>query len=284
VRIITLSSIPPRFDLIGPTLESLVAQRSAADAVELYIPRSYRRFPEYDGQPPAVPAGVTVHQPEVDLGPASKILHAVARHRDEPEAQLLFCDDDRLYYDGWAAALFAEQAKRPEEAVALSGVNVEHTGLSAYSPRRRPQHVAADRRFDVDYRLRRLRQILHVGVKRLPIHLKPPRRRIRTAGYADIFEGFGGVVVRPSFFDDEAYEIPGNHWTVDDVWLSGMLARRGIPIWLPAGLYEPRNIPGYRTEALHLWEPSNHNRAQLNANCANYLRDTYGVWSNATPG
>lgn len=281
MKVITLSSIPPRFDLIGPTLETLVAQRSAADVVELYIPGRYRRFPDYDGRVPAVPAGITVIQPETDLGPASKVLHAVARHRSTPEAQLLFCDDDRNYYPGWAASLFDEQEKRPREAVALTGWNVERTGLDSYQPRPEPRHVKRSRRWDFDYRLKRIRQIVSGGSK-VPIRLKPARRLVAHAGYADIFEGYGGVVVRPAFFDEEAYDIPQDLWAVDDVWLSGMLARNGVPIWVPANLYEPKNTVADLTEALYRWKMSDMNRAQLNAKCAAYLRETYGVWSNGT--
>ncbi len=280
MRIVTLSSIPPRFDLIGPTLESLTAQGSAADAIELHIPRSYRRFPDYDGSRPKVPSGVTVLRPDVDHGPASKVLHAVARHRDTPDAQLLFCDDDRHYYAGWAEALFEEQAKRPDEAVSLTGWNVERTGLDAYRPRPTPRHEKRKRRWDFDYRLKRTMQILRGGGN-VPIRLKPARRLVSRAGYADIFEGYGGVVVRPRFFDEEAYDIPQDMWAVDDVWLSGMLARRGIPIWVPANLYEPKNTVADLTDALYRWKIADMSRAQLNAHCAHYLRDTYGVWSNA---
>jgi hypothetical protein len=278
LRVITLSSIPPRFDLIGPTLESLVAQHSAADAVELYIPRTYRRFPDYDGRLPPVPRGVTILQPQEDLGPSSKVLHAVRRHRGTPEAQILFCDDDRAYYPGWAEALFAEQTRRAEEAVALTGWNVERTGLGPWTGRPEPRHVKRSRRWDMDYRLKRIRQIVR-GAGKVPIRLKPPRRLVARAGYADIFEGYGGVVVRPGFFDEEAYDIPKVLWAVDDVWLSGMLARRGIRIWVPADLYEPKNTVADLTEALYRWQTSNLTRAQLNAKCAAYLRETYGVWS-----
>jgi hypothetical protein len=281
VRIISLSSIPPRFDLIGPTLETLVAQRGV-DAVELYIPRTYRRFAEYDGRLPAVPRGVTLLRPEQDLGPASKVLHAVDRHRGTADAQILFCDDDRNYAPGWAEALFDEQARRPGEAVALTGWDVERSGLDTYRPRPTPRHAKRDRRWDLDYRAKRIRQILSGGGK-VPIRLKPPRRLIARAGYADIFEGYGGVVVRPAFFDDEAYDIPMDLWAVDDVWLSGMLARRRIPIWVAADFYEPKNTVADLTEALYRWKTSNMTRAELNARCAQYLRDTYGVWSNAAP-
>jgi hypothetical protein len=50
------------------------------------------------------------------------------------------------------------------------------------------------------------------------------------SGYIDILEGWDGVVVRPEFFDDFAWQIPDILWTVDDVWLSGCLERQGIPI------------------------------------------------------
>jgi hypothetical protein len=277
LKVISLSSIPPRFEVIGPTLECLVAQGSAADSVELYIPRAYRRFPDYDGRLPAVPAGVTVLQPEADLGPSSKVLHAAHRYRDQPEAQILFCDDDRDYYPGWAARLFAEQSARPDEAVALTGWDVERTGLDAYAPRPDPRHARRTRRWDWDYRAKRIRQILS-GEGKVPIRLKPARRLIARAGYADIFEGYGGVVVRPGFFDDECWDIPKVLWAVDDVWLSGMLARQGIGIWVPADLYEPKNTVADLTEALFRWRTSDMGRAQLNAHCARYLRDTYGVW------
>ena len=47
--IISLSTIPSRFDKIGPTLESLLAQSAKIDEIRIYIPKSYLRFPEYDG-------------------------------------------------------------------------------------------------------------------------------------------------------------------------------------------------------------------------------------------
>ena len=53
MAIITLTSIPPRFELIGPTLETLLAQRGIA-AVELSLPYHYTRFPDWDGTLPAI--------------------------------------------------------------------------------------------------------------------------------------------------------------------------------------------------------------------------------------
>src|SRR4051794_32719177 len=64
LRIISLSTIPPRFDRLAPTLKSLVEQSGAIDEIRLYIPKRYRRFPDYDGSVPSVPDGITIVRPD----------------------------------------------------------------------------------------------------------------------------------------------------------------------------------------------------------------------------
>ncbi|WP_130723108.1 hypothetical protein [Rhizobium ruizarguesonis] len=71
MRIITLATIPPRFRSIGPTLKSLLTQRGRIDAINLYVPNRYRRFPDYDGRVPELPAGINLIKPENDIGRAS---------------------------------------------------------------------------------------------------------------------------------------------------------------------------------------------------------------------
>ena len=58
--VVSLSSIPPRFDNLRPTLDSLLAQDRPADAALLWVPRAYRRFPGGDGRLPEVLDGVTI--------------------------------------------------------------------------------------------------------------------------------------------------------------------------------------------------------------------------------
>jgi hypothetical protein len=70
MTVISLSSIPPRFDKIGPTLETLLAQKADIESIRLYVPHVYRRFPDYDGAAPRVPKGIDVVRTAVDLGPA----------------------------------------------------------------------------------------------------------------------------------------------------------------------------------------------------------------------
>ena len=101
-HIITLSTIPPRFAGIGGTLRSLVRQSSRPEAIELYVPAAYRRFPEWGGALPEVPPGVRIIRTPQDFGPATKILPAARAYRGQ-EVELLYADDDQCYQPGWAA-------------------------------------------------------------------------------------------------------------------------------------------------------------------------------------
>ena len=276
MTLITLSSIPPRFGLIGPTLEALVAQ-SGVDGVELYLPHSYRRFPDWDGTLPAVPAGITIRRCDTDYGPATKVLCAAHRYRGQ-DVRLLFCDDDRDYRPGWARGLLAEADRYPDRAVALAGWDI--AGLERRTAFARPRHRRRARSRDMAYRAARLKQILS-GQGKVPLAQKPPRRIIGQSGFADVFEGYGGVVVRPDFFDAAAFDIPVDAFHVDDVWLSGALARSGIGIWLAANQYEPKTTEADRHAALYRFRVAEKGRVELDAAAITLMRSRWNIWGGA---
>ena len=96
-------------------------------------------------------------------------------------------------------------------------------------------------------------------------------------GHVDIAHGFSGVLTRPAMFDSMAQSLPPVAWAVDDIWLSGHLARRGIPIAL---------APGARAACTPLGSPGNLQSAVIdgktrdaaNRACAAWLADRHGIW------
>jgi len=52
--------------------------------------------------------------------------------------------------------------------------------------------------------------------------------------FTDIAQGFAGVLVDPKWLSGPAFEPPDVAWPVDDIWLSGHLARQGIVIRIAA--------------------------------------------------
>lgn len=265
MKIISLTAIPSRFTGLGPTLESLVAQ--SADEVRLHIPYAYKRFPTWDGSLPSVPAGVRIVRCESDLGPATKILPA-ARDLRGQDAQILFCDDDCIVPHGWANRLFAIQSRRPEQAVA---VYVRPSYLPDTAPSTRRQAWQVPIRYDLPYRASRLfHQILGTPVAY--------RRPFWRPGYGDVFFGVGGVVVRPNFFDDVAFDIPEIAWLVDDIWLSAMLARRGIRIYCPWRAVLPKSQEISEQDSLLDASFEGKTRQDLNRAAAKYCRERFRVW------
>jgi hypothetical protein len=267
-RIVSLSSIPPRFREIGPTLESLLKQ-GAADEVRLYIPATYRRFADYAGELPLVPDDVIIRRVESDYGPATKILPAAAEFRGM-DVQILFCDDDGTHPRGWAQRLFSTQAQRPDEAVATWGRSIGDYVLNAVQAQRLPQAKQIRLEHDLRYRSERILQKL--------FGFRPLRRPMIQAGYADVFFGVGGVVVRPDFFDSDAYDIPDCAWPVDDVWLSAQLAKNDIPIYCPRRFPCPRETGVGGESALLDTEFLGLERQALNRAAALYCQQRYGIW------
>lgn len=263
--IISLTSIPSRFPSLGPTLSSLVAQ--GADEVRLYIPAAYRRFPAWDGCLPDVPDGVQIVRCAEDLGPATKVLPAVRDFQGQ-DVQILFCDDDCRVPPGWARRLFACQASRPDEVVAVYV-------RGAYVPRQQlpatPLAWQVPVEWDVPYRFSRL---MHKVLGTPVAHRRPFWR----AGYGDVFFGVGGVVVRPTFFDAVAFDIPDVAWLVDDIWLSAMVARQGVRIYCPWRAAFPQSQDSAGVDALLDVVAAGQDRQDLNRAASEYCRDSFGVW------
>ena len=226
---ISLTSIPPRFDRLGPVLAALLGQ-SIACRVVLTLPECYRRFPG-PVRPPAIPEGVRLNRCAVDHGPATKLIGALELGDADP---ILYCDDDWLYAPDWAKNLLA--AATEGEAVAASS--------------------------------------FHVG--RL--------RREAAPGLDRVAQGFAGVLVRAGMFDETLRNVPNAGYAADDVWISGHLAARGVPV---------RDAPSARSLARPCPMPDaglqasvvdGMTRAVAYRACADAVNARYGIWPRRKPG
>ena len=277
-HVICLSTIPPRFADIGPTLRALVAQTSRPEAVELYIPRSYRRFAQWGGGLPEVPEGVTIVRVDEDLGPATKILPAARAYRGQT-IDLLYVDDDSYYLSDWAARVLKLRRKLPNTALCAVGLNVDRIGRpwSAREPLPRAV-IARDQQKQFLFRMQRA--LGHAWSRGSGRPMMLPRfRKLDRSGYVDTASGFGGVAIRPDYLDDAAFTIPPVLWAVDDIWISGHLARRGIPIWGDESLARSRSFSDLRLcYPLLRSVIDGADRRQANLACVDYMRETYGIW------
>ena len=267
-KVISLTTIPPRFDKIGKTLRDLVNQTAKFDEIRLNISRNYRRFPGELPSLPSLPEGVTLHMCDEDFGPATKVL-PTALDPQNKGAEILFCDDDQPYEPSWAQKFLDARKDHPDACIVGRGYDLDDRVLG--------------HRYKLDYTLlpRAERRKKNLGYRMIRLctgtFVKP--RKYVADGYVDILEGFRGVLVRPEFFPKETYQIPDILWTVDDPWLSGHVTRNNVPIWMLSDFKDhARAYEAHFTSRLAKLVYKEHGRLKADSACIDYFRDTYGIW------
>jgi len=268
--IVTLSSIPSRFRDLSMTLNSLLKQTIQPDKIELYIPKKYKRFPDWDGTLPNLPKGIDLVMVDSDFGPATKILPAIQRYKKENPI-IIFCDDDREYHPKWVESFIKIQKKKPNFAIANVGSCITRKPFSK-------RVIKVRTIFDVVYRFKRIFQTIHnwISETKKP---KPPRFwRYIKGGCIDIMEGFGGCLVRPKMFDDSFFKIPKLAWPHDDIWISGKLAQKGIEIWLNPNGKLIQNQYHDVEDALNEGVFFSLNRKQLTSAVIDFMKIEFKIW------
>ncbi|KAJ1446438.1 hypothetical protein M885DRAFT_546527 [Pelagophyceae sp. CCMP2097] len=210
--IVSLTTLPGRIEQIRPVLETLLSQTLAPDEIIVAVPLKASRLGETRVPPwlAAMPR-VRVLRPEMDFGPATKLVAALresldraaaARLRGDLEGEvfelatrIVVVDDDTLYSPRLVESLAAWAARLPEAAVATTGWPVA-SGL------RYPHWT---------------QNYLVYGNE-----LYAPHR-------VAVVRGNCGFLVRPSFFKPALWEdmagAPRGAVLMDDVWISGMLTQ-----------------------------------------------------------
>lgn len=268
--ILSLTTIPPRFAHLGEVFAALGAQRLRPEAVELYIPTTYRRFPGAVPSLPPLPDWVTVLRPDHDHGPATKVLPALERHAGRT-VDILFCDDDTLHDPLWTTRFAALRAERPEDVVCEYGLDLaalcNDPALArpdAPQPRAR---IAKPSPAEISQSLRDMA----AGLPGLPYLAAP--------GYVDVLFGFRGAMLRPGWLPPQAWGRNDILWTVDDVWLSGMAESVGRKIWAggKACWMAGRGAASDVEDLVRMTEQGV-GRDGANRLCIDYLRQRFGIW------
>ena len=256
MNIVTLTTIPPRMDRLGDTLASLLGQSLAPDRIILNIPRRYRR-PEFTYDTlPKLPTGVDLQMVDQDYGPATKLLPTLRAYAGQ-NVNIIFCDDDRIYPKQWLSNLVANSKHFTNECITVAAGLIDQIE-AYYHYVNRPKVKILAPLYRKIYALKKRRPI--------PSHL------------ADIACGYGGILVRPEFFDEEVFKIRDEFYTLDDTWLSGHMARRGIKIRVATNAELPQARDIAEVSSLKDLKTGALNQNAIDVACIRYFRDTYGIW------
>ena len=209
--VVTMTTIPSRLAAIAPTIRSLIDQDHPPVKIVLAIPdHSERENCGYDEAIlAALPDCVSILRCQ-DLGPATKLLPALKAF---PNQVLVVVDDDVIYPRDFLKTLWHAHEAHPETVLAYRGVNL-CDGV-AFSDLRH--------------------QFATSVLEPTPI---------------DIVFGTWGYLVPPDALDDHVHDFTGYptqaRW-VDDVWISGHLAKRGVPrLIVPAASFPVETLSSGR--------------------------------------
>jgi hypothetical protein len=214
--VITLSTIPDRVKLLGPTLASLLDQTVRVDEICINIPEISRKGLKY-----RIPKwlsdlkSITIQRVDADEGPGTKLLPTLRRERHNPTTRIIVVDDDNIYNSKTIEVLTNthrhHQNKGESVAVSNYGVSLTKRGKLPTMSERVTSIFARERE-------------------------------------TDLLQGFSGFLVTPDMFPHEAFEIkncPPEAISVDDIWFSGWLHVNGIRIICPPFIYKHMPIVNY---------------------------------------
>ncbi|WP_157378546.1 hypothetical protein [Aliagarivorans taiwanensis] len=106
--VISMTSIPSRVGLMGPTLECLLSQSMKPDAIVLWLSDELDSVPEV--LQPYVERGLEVRFVP-DVGPHTKLVYALQAF---PDSVVVTADDDKLYPWRWLSKLYKSYQARPD--------------------------------------------------------------------------------------------------------------------------------------------------------------------------
>jgi Glycosyl transferase family 2 len=196
--IASLSTLPGRINNLRPTIWSLLRQTRAPDEIVLAVPefslREQRAYelPEYLSRLPRI----RLLPCRRDWGPATKFIPIIREElaAGRGDTLIMVVDDDRVYPRDALATYLHYHTQMPDAAICIRGAAMPRTldwrdATMIYgSEIREPQGVA-------------------------------------------VITGCGSYLIQPRFFDESLWDYsraPSGAFYMDDIWISGYLARRKI--------------------------------------------------------
>jgi hypothetical protein len=227
--VISLTTIPPRIPYLVDVIKGISWQQVYPDAIYLSIPRHSKRFDTSYELPPFIKTNprITVLYSDVDYGPATKLL-PVLKVETDPETCIMTVDDDGFPKEHHVRLFMTAAMMFPDAALGIGGWNAScllsrgcdvpgvMSGRGDYLFIRQSYSFACEEMYD---------KYGHQHCYDRVTSLYDPRP-------CDVIEGYEGAMYRRKFFDDSIFNFPDEPksvFYVDDVWVSGNLALKGIP-------------------------------------------------------
>lgn len=250
--IVSLTTIPTRFQYLYITIESILSQTIQPNKIIIHIPTKYNNY-EYNGNmvPTFQSDKVWINHNTKDYGPATKLLglYDLELYDNMSEDDIIIViDDDRIYNNNLIKNMLNYHKIYSDKALTIAGWDIEKMTNDKYKINNKKQ---------------------------------PRGIEFNRCGYVDILGGCCSFLLTKRM-------CPFNHKTlfdlhptndiyyVDDVWFSGYLTVNNIDIYIV-----PNTIFGDEMRQVNdsITPLYNDTRNEKNIKCIEYFRETYNIWN-----
>jgi hypothetical protein len=244
--IASLSTVPGRINNLRPTIRCLLKQTRPPDEIVLAVPefsiREERPYvvPEYLLRLPRL----RILHCRRDWGPATKFIPVVREElaAGRGDTLIMVVDDDRVYPRDALATYLHYNAQLPGAALCFRGAAMPRT---------------------LDWRDARMIKA----------------SELRQPEAVAVITGCGSYLIQPRFFDESLWDYsvaPPGAFFMDDIWISGWLARRNMKRYaVPASVMMRSVWRQQRTLSLHDVPDG---RQQNNNETIAFFRDSWDVF------
>jgi hypothetical protein len=245
--IASLSTVPERIGNLAPTIRCLLRQTRPPDEIILTVPefsiREERSYvvPEYFLRLPRL----RILHCRRDWGPATKFIPVVREElaAGRGDTLIMVLDDDRVYPRDTLATYLHYHTQMPDAAICIRGAAMPRTfdwrdATMIYgSELREPQSVS-------------------------------------------VITGCGSYLIQPRFFNESLWDYsqaPSGAFYMDDIWISGYLARRNVARYVVPASGRQRSVRRQR-RTLSLHDVPNGRQHNNNETIA-FFRDAWDVFA-----
>lgn len=245
--IVSLSTVPSRINNLRATIQSLLKQTRPPDEIILAVPE----FSIREDRPYVVPeyllglSRLRLLRSEKDWGPATKFIPVIQQEfaAGRGDTLVMVLDDDRVYPRDALATYLHYTAQLPDAALCFRG---------AAMPR------------SLDWRDATM-------IK---------GNQLREPDRVAVITGCGSYLIQPRFFDESLWDYskaPQAAFYMDDIWISGCLARRKVNRYaIPTSRMMRSVWRQRRTLSLH---DVPHGRQHNNNETIAFFRDSWDVFA-----
>jgi len=242
--IVSLTTIPPRFNYLHITIDSILSQTILPDKIIINIPKIYNNYSSNYTLPCFSDDKVIINNDVKDYGPATKLLglydYELYNNMSDNDI-IIVIDDDRIYNKDLIKQMLLFNKDHPNKVLTVAGWDIE----SITNNKKQPRGMA-----------------------------------FKKEGFIDLLGGCCGFLIEKKncpFNNKEIFSLEkdDNKYYVDDIWISGFITLNNIDIFL---IPNATNMDEYRHYNDNISALCDETRDYKNIECIEYFINKYDIW------